>query len=905
MTSAERNHTTFMFTDIEDSTRLWEEHDRAMEAVMSRHDEIFHGAVRECGGKVFKHTGDGLAAAFTDVQQAACAALQAQKRLAASDWGTVGELRSRIGIHSGLAQQRSGEFFGRDVNRCARIMDAAHGGQVLLSGTTVALLEATRGDRWDIRELGMHQLKDLSTPEAVFQLCDPALPSRFPPLRSVDRIRRQLPPLAELFVGRQMEVRRLGGMLREGRLITLTGPGGVGKTQLAIAAAMDHMRLFQDGAWFCRLGSAQTVEDIAQLIEATMELHASRGENSLERLSSGLATRRALLILDGAEHVLEAAASVATELLGACGNVVILCTSREVLRARGEQVLGVGPLALPALDEDDLQAARRSAAVALFERRARLAHSEFALGEGNLSAILSICHQVDGLPLAVELAAAQMAAFDPRDLAQRIGRRLELIDDRDKTLATLIDLSCSGLSEAERTLFRRLAVFAGGFSLTLAERVCTGGDVAVDDIVPGLSDLVDKSVLSIERTDEGNRYRMLGVFRHYILQRLPAGEGVDVQRQRHLEAYLEFANAAREGLSTQFEVDWVRRLNREFNNLRAAVAWALESGQVDRAMELVHCTDGYARDRFRREVESWAEQALAASRGDEPHRFAALAVRATAAARGDDIAGSMRLAEEALDCARQSTVADTFIANRVVAIAGILTGDRERASEVSYAAIERARERGAALEVARFTAFVAHGFLLASDNEDAGDMARQALEQARALRNPSLLAWCLYVCGLLEEDESALGLLEESIEFADMVDNQYVAGLALQASMWKLQSAGDSTLVAACLRVIRHWYRVANWAAMAIALRLCAQCMAGIDDDLVAVLDGWLRRQEQRVAFSAGLSESYDQAIARVEKSLGKAEFQMSVHRGAAMDPTQVVNYCTRALESWVARSSG
>ena len=901
MMNTDNNKITFMFTDIEGSTRLWEEHDRAMEAVLSLHDEIVHGTVKECGGLIFKHTGDGLAAAFTEPDSAARAALQAQHLLAAADWGPVGALRSRIGIHSGRAQSRAGEdyseYFGRDVNRCARIADAAHGGQVLLSAPTAELLGALADAGWIIRDLGTHQLRDLSQPEQVYQLSDRDLPSRFPPLRTVDRIPRRLPAPSELFTGREEDVRALGDLLRRARLVSLLGPGGVGKTELAVAAALDCVQDFADGAWFCPLAGANSVDAIAELIETTVGLQVTTEASALDRLANGLAMRRALLILDGVESSLAEVRQVVASLLHACRNITILSTTRVVLQARSEQVMAVAPLALPGIDPEGVDAARRNACLALFERRAQLADSEFQLTAGNLPAVLSICRHLDGLPLAIELAAAQMAAMEPQDLADRIGHRIALIDDREQTLSTIVDWSYHSLSDRERMLFQRLAVFAGGFSLSLAERVCVDDVIEEDDVMPGLADLVNKSVISLQRTPQGSRYSMLELLRNYAMRELTDAAQTGARRQRHLEAYLDFVRRARQGLMTRTEADWVKHIAIEFPNLRAAFAWAMESGQVAKALELIHCTDSFARERFMREIDPFAVQALAAATGDESYLFAAQSVMASAAARRGDIASAVELADTALANARRSGVDDIFMPFRLVATTGILSGDFQRCAEAADEAIALAIRCQRPLEVARFKSMKALGTMLAPGASNDIELALQALNEARELRNPSLLAWCLYVAGTLDSRESqALALLEEAIEFADMVGNRYIAGIALQVSSWKRHSASRDEIAAGFSRVITHWYRVANWANLVSALRLCAVSMQGYDDELVAVIDGWLAHSEARAVLSTVTDEVYADAIVQVAARMGEEAFRAVSLRGGTMNTTHFVDYCRQAL---------
>jgi len=633
MAAADDRLRTFLFTDIEGSTRLWEEHDEAMESALSLHDRVVHEAVERVGGRVFKHTGDGMAVSFDSVNQAVAAALAAQLELDRVDWGPISVLKSRMGIHAGSrSQARDGDYFGRDVNRCARLMSAAHGGQVVLSSVAVDQLEidldAAGADDWTVRDLGTHRLKDLSDPEHVFQLCHPLLATEFAPLATIEAIPRQLPGVCEFFDGRTVEIEQLQEHLDASRLVTITGPGGVGKTQVALATAAQAVGRFRDGAWFCEIEHRETAEDLAERILSIARLHATAGDSALDRLANGLSSRRTIIILDSAERSLSAVKEVVAQVLDTCANTSFLCTSRELLHARHERAVVVGPLLVPPPDLESVAHARTFAVVRLFERRAERADPRFVLHDGILDAVASICTQLDGLPLAVDLAAAQMVALDPRDLADRVGRRVALIDDRNETLRTVIDWSFDSLSEREQVLFRRLAVFGGNFTLALAEQVVVGGEIEVDDVMSGLSDLVAKSVLSIDRGLDGTRYHMLEILRSYAHERLQEHEDPADLHERHLHAFLSFAAEASAGLATAKEAEWVERTATEFSNLRVAFNWAIASGSVDRALELVHRVDGYARPRFRTDLDQWARQCIDYAEPETPLLFAAYTVEA-------------------------------------------------------------------------------------------------------------------------------------------------------------------------------------------------------------------------------------------------------------------------------------
>jgi len=903
---------TFLFTDIEGSTRLWEEHDQAMESVLSLHDQVVHDAVERVGGRIFKHTGDGMAVSFDTVDQAIGAALTAQLELARVDWGPIGTLKSRMGIHAGSrAQARDGDYFGRDVNRCARLMSAAHGGQVVLSSVAVDRLDidldamASDDLQWTVRDLGTHRLKDLSEPEHVYQLCHPQLGADFAPLATIEAIPRQLPDVCEFFDGRSVEIERLQQHLDSSRLVTVSGPGGVGKTQVALATAAEVLARFRDGTWFCEIADDESADDLAERILSTVRLQATGGETALDRLATGLSSRRTLIVLDSVERCLPAVKELVSHVLENCAHTSFLCTSRELLHARHERAIVVGPLLVPPVDLESVAHARTFAVVRLFERRAQRAEPSFVLHDGNLDAVASICTQLDGLPLAVDLAAAQMSALDPRDLADRVGRRVALIDDRNETLRTVIDWSFDSLSERERVLFRRLAVFGGSFSLALAEKVVVGGDIMVDDVMGGLSDLVSKSVLSVDRSLDGTRYHMLEILRSYAHERLREHEDPADLHEKHLAAFLAFAKQAAVGLTTAKEAEWVERMSTEFSNLRVAFNWAISSGDVARALELVHLVDGYARPRFRSDLDLWASQCIEHAAPGEPLLFAAHTVEASVAARRGDFEAARASSGVALELVDGSTEGQPFMAYRIGAVVSVLSGNIDHADEITSRALARAIDLGQLGEQAHFTAMQALTRSLIRGDSSSHELALDALDMARDSHNPSQLAWCLYVAGIsTQDDEASLALLDEAIEFAELVDNRYVAGNALQVASWKRRSGGPVETAFGFERVIRYWYRIANWTNLATSLRMCAESVASIDDHLAAVIDGFLRYNDSTDLFALTPDDRYANLMDDVATRVGAADFAADRRRGATMDAAQMVTYCTGELAAMTGLAS-
>src|SRR5215203_5545982 len=416
---------TFVFADLESSTRLWDRFPDAMKDAMERHDEILRDAVNGAGGRVIKITGDGLMAVFSSPSTAATAALEAQRALQREPWAETGPLRVRMGIHVGVAQQRAADFYGPPVNRTARIMAAAHGGQVLLSADAARLADELPAGA-GLRDLGEHRLKDLAQPEHIFQLTHPELVSDLPPLATLSDRPNNLPTQTSEFFGREIQLSAIRDLLDADRvrLLTLTGPGGIGKTRLALQAAANQIDRFEHGVFFVDLSPVRDRDGAFQAVVRAVAVSATSDEPPLEVLKHELRSRQLLLVLDNLEHVMDAAGGVA-ELLRHCPDLKALVTSREALRVRGEHLLTVPPLGLPAAGERSVDVLAGYEAVRLFAERAREVQPGFSLGDENAVDVAEICARLDGLPLAIELAAARLTLFSPHELRDRLGRRLE------------------------------------------------------------------------------------------------------------------------------------------------------------------------------------------------------------------------------------------------------------------------------------------------------------------------------------------------------------------------------------------------------------------------------------------------------------------------------------------------
>ena len=493
---------TLLFTDIEASTRLWQDHPVAMRAGLARHDEIVRDAIEGHGGHVVKTTGDGFYAAFSTAHDAVDAAIAAQRSLGAEVWGATGPLRVRMGVHTGEVQHRDGDYFGTAVNRAARLMAVAHGGQLLVSHATERLLGDTVGESFELVDLGEHRLRDLAQASRVFQVVAPDLRGDFPPLRSMEAFPGNLPVQVTSFVGRVGELNAIAEMLGQSRLVTLTGVGGVGKTRLALQVAAEVAPRFSGGVWLCELATASDEElmfqAVADAIGARQREDMSMGDSVVEYLRD----REVLVVLDNCEHLLADAAWLAGNLLQRCPQVRVLATSREGLGVLGEQLVALASLSVPAVSAD-AEAMTASEAIRLFVDRAVAARSGFTLGPANLGSVAEICRRLDGMPLAIELAAARVTAMSPAEIATRLDERFRLLTggkrsrvERHQTLRATVEWSYSLLEVRERSVFARLGVFVGSLDAAAAEAVVSDDEVGAWDVLECLAGLVEKSMLA-------------------------------------------------------------------------------------------------------------------------------------------------------------------------------------------------------------------------------------------------------------------------------------------------------------------------------------------------------------------------------------------------------------------------
>ncbi|QBD77489.1 adenylate/guanylate cyclase domain-containing protein [Ktedonosporobacter rubrisoli] len=587
---------TFLFTDIEGSTVLWEQFPETMHSVVARHDELLYSIMQDNGGIVFKTVGDAFYVVFRTAGEALTAAVKAQRALAIEPWPEqITSLRTRMALHTGEAESRGNDYFGQSLNRVARILSAGHGGQVLLSQTTVSLLHKLTLPGVSLQDLGEHRLKDIQHHEHIFQLVFNDLPSTFPPLKTLDRHPNNLPTQLTPFVGREKDLNAVSSLLKQDyvRLVTLTGPGGVGKTRLSLQVAANLTDSFTDGVYFVELETVREANAIAPVIAKTLRIPDSGDQQAIDLLQPSL-KGRILLVLDNFEQIIEAA-PLLLELLIGCHQLKILVTSRAALLVSGEYEYYIAPLLVPVLKPPfKLAELAQNEAVSLFIQRARTVKPDFQLTLSNGASIAAICAELDGLPLAIELAAARINLLPPQALLKRIGQRFKLLiggernrSARQQTLRGAITWSYELLDTHEKTLFEQLSIFTEGCLLEAIEAICPVAEDSDHDLLDTLYSLINKSLLLQQEQENGEpRFVLLHSIRGYALEQLQKKGEMESLQQRYATYYLDLAEQAASSYTGPEQRQWQARLEQEQANLQAALHWFIERNQIEPGLRM-------------------------------------------------------------------------------------------------------------------------------------------------------------------------------------------------------------------------------------------------------------------------------------------------------------------------------
>ena len=965
---------TFLFTDIEGSTQLWERHPRAMQAVLARHDALLRLAIEAHAGRVIKTTGDGCHAVFSAALDAALAAVAAQQALVAEPWAEIAPdaVRVRMALHTGEAEARDGDYYGPALNRAARLMAAGHGGQVLLSQVTADLAHDQLPAEASLRDLGQHRLKDLTRPEHIFQLSAAGLPADFPALRSLDATPHNLPVQLTHLIGREHEIGEVRELLtptpalsrhpspergssRSGegpgagvRLLTLTGSGGTGKTRLSLQVAAELLPKFPDGAWLVELAPVTDPELVVQSICAALDVRQQPRRSLLDSLSDFLSGKQLLLILDNCEHLITVCAQVAEALLRQCSRLKILASSREALGIAGETTYPVPSLSLPqsetpgtSTSANELAAAvAGSEAARLFVDRAQATLPSFALTEANAAAVATICRRLDGIPLAIELAAARVKLLSVEQIAARLDDRFRLLTGgsrtalpRQQTLRALIDWSYALLSEPERQFLRVLSVFAGGWTLEAAEAIAKdeGGrrkdesdrtglphpssfSLQPWDVLDLLSQLTNKSLIVVDQAAEP-RYRLLETIRQYARDKLFEISDPAHWRTRHLQYFLHYATGAQPHIYGRQIVLWLNRFDHEVDNFRAAMEWALETNALA-AMQLAEALSFYqARRGNTGEALGWMTEAASRGRASMPAAAASdqarafqLALARLLAARaifdfgfassGPDARAA---AQEAVQLARP--LGDTVTLGRALGVLGMTTafwGDPFAARPIGEEALALGRETRDAQTIT-----LGSGALAVADQVSAADPARQAAvfeEELRAAREAGNL-WMEALATLNLARSTSFGNnleltranYDEALRLFAVLGDTSQMNVARSDLAHALRRFGQyDEAVALYHETLRRWQHIGHRGAIAHQL----ECLAVI---------ALARRQPTRAARLLGAAEvqretsgaarmamehaEYDAILTDLRAQLAAAEIDPAWAAGRALSLDEAVEY--------------
>jgi predicted ATPase/class 3 adenylate cyclase len=899
----------FLFTDIEGSTRLARSLADDYESLLERHRSLLREVFKRHAGFEVGTEGDSFFVAFSSPLQALRAAAEGQRALTSTEWPSGADVRVRMGLHLGEAKRRGADYVGLEVHRAARIAAAGHGGQVLVSPSIAAVAGDRLPQGLSLRDLGEFRLKDFDAATHLYQLAGPGLRAEFPGLRSVGTELTNLPPELTSFVGREAELAELAGLMDGHRLVTLIGVGGTGKTRLMRQLAAELLGRRADGVWLVELAPVAVPELIVREVARALGVADEPGRPVLETVVDFLRSKSLVLLLDNCEHVIGAAADLVVRLLASCPALTVLATSREALGVDGETVFQVPSLAVPGpLAADDEHEVRREGwpqdvasidAVRLFVDRASAVQSSFALGPSNAAAVVEICRRLDGIPLAIELAAARITHLSPGEIALGLGDRFRLLTGgrrsalpRQQTLQALIDWSWDLLSETDRSLLRRLSVFAGGCTLQAAAAVTAVDDAEVDRgaTLDRLGRLVDRSLVV---ADQGGptRYRLLETIRQYASERLAAAGEVPAFRGRHQAFFLDLALQAEVALRGPEMVPWLRRLDAEADNLRAALEWSLEA-DPDAALRLSVAMMGFWRSRSygSEAVERLGQAAQLAVRihpsAPQAPRDETIVVSRVLAAAGyasalwGDASAGRPWAEQAVALARRAED-DEALSEALGALAmtnvfsGRPGGIREWADEIAQLAESR-RDWWTFAMIQTSLAYMAAGD---GDIGAADARIRDATEAADRTGNPFAIA---FVAGVRGEVSGMTGRLADAREWfsraiaawEEMGDRRFVL-VARSDLAHALRRGGESEQAEALYRETLHgWQHAGNRGAIANQLE-CFAFLAITKGDLARAARLFGAAEALRKLAESGMvaheQAEYGAAVGQLRESLNPA----------------------------------
>ena len=874
---------TFLVTDVEDSTRPWEDAPADMAAALQAHDAIVRDAIESHGGYVFATGGDGFSAAFSTAADAASAAVTAQQMLAQA----MIPIGARMGLHTGEALERHGDYVGADVSRAGRLMSLAHGGQVVVSDATEVLLP----DRVRLRPLGEHRLRGLRSRIMVYQVVADGLPTDFPVLRSVDRFVGNLPHQASSFVGREDLVTEVAEHVRSNRLVTLSGVGGVGKTRLALEVGAELADEFPDGTWLVELAPIGDPSAVTAAIATALGLTPQGDAPLIDTVADALAGQRMLLVMDNCEHVLTAAVSAIATILGRSENVRVLATSRESFGVARETLLSVSPLTR--------QGGTASDAVTLFVDRARAVRPEFALEDpDDAAAVVEICDVLDGLPLGIELAAARMAAMSARDVRDRLADRFRLLTgpepgpDRQHTLQHAVGWSYDLLTDDERHLLCTASVFSGGFDLTALSAVLEHTDEV--EILGYLDSLVRKSLVAADHSMPRTRYRLYETIRQFAEDHLAESGGLGRRRDRHAAYFAHEAVMRWErwnGPGWRDAVDWA---DVELDNLRSGFRWSSRRGELEIATDIAaHAAlMGFSIQLF--ETLAWAEELLEAATAADVRRLPRLytaAGYACFAGRAEAARSHAHRATE-LEVDPRYDGCEPGYASFIEALCQVYCGDLDRYVELTGTVVQRyGKER--AYGIASYV----DGLQSIGRVDEALSLAEDAVEAARKIGNPYWVSYALWIVGLAfskADAQRALAAWDEGVAFVREHRVEFFEGfLARDAARLHTSDGEPETALVLFSDAITAFHRAGNVPQLIITLASVPALFERIDrPEPSAMLLAAMASEPSGARHVPGLSD----LDKRLTRRLGAKRAEELARSGSAMDRNSAAAYAQQQI---------
>ncbi len=892
---------TFLFTDMEGSTRLWDEFPAAMNEALTRHDEILAGVAEAHDGYVFSRAGDGWGVAFASSVEAVRAALEAQRRIADEEWPPpIGSIRLRMGLHAGIANQRDGDFFGTAVNRAARVSAAANGGQVFLTEAVRALIADDPSADWQLHDLGEHRLRDLTRAEHLWQIAAADLDSPIADLAPVSRA-GNLPGPGATIVGRNAEMDAVVSDLASSPVVTLVGVGGVGKTTLALEVARRLGTDARDGAWFVDLTTVEDPDEVPSRVAAALGV-ARRGDiGDLEGLVDALATDVRIIVIDNAEHLIDRVAEVVDHIATRAHSVKLIITSREPLSIGTEVVHRIPPL-------DLRSGSGASPAATLFIERALVAAPDLDESSFPLDVVERICDRLDGLPLAIELAAANAETMTPPEilhalesdrLTMRSGSRS--VSQRHRSLDDLIAWSYERLDPTGQRVFERLSIFVGGCTAEAAEAVC--GDDTIDAIAVrnALRTLVRKSMVTTDRSTGSTRFTMLETLRGYARHRCTELATNAAAEERHARWYASFSEDAFGGLSSPAEAQWLAAAIRELENLERAATWAATNEEFDILGSVAVCLPTILESKSPPGVEGWIDLALSVLPADHPGRFDYCFAAGYLAVFRGDLHGWKTVIDVGIaglaHTPRAKVMRDGFrlIAAFFLGEMDVVIGDSEEASEAAYAlgehrlAVSLAADLGLAL-------------FYTGETDRAWEVAEALRTRAESSGIATTLAWSMYLLGELtsaSDPTMAVEYLEESVEYGVSIDNQFVVGISLIA-LASTAGRNDQTGVAldAIYRSVKLWHGAGNRPQFWTAIRNLIEILHRIGHDREALT---LHLASEAAADQAPklfgpYGDLYRRIAAETADAVGDADRAAAAHRSRRMDYHDTATYALAVL---------